>query len=180
VHAARWYCSAIPEHGGEPEPPPLRATEAEEAQAAPWRERLPPDFIAIHPGSGSPSKNWPADRFAAVARALSPHRPWLLIAGPADAAAVAPLAQRPGAIVARDLPLRVLGALLARARLYIGNDSGITHLAAAYGAPTLALFGPTDPAQWSPVGPQVKVLRAPHAAMHDLPVHEVLNAARIP
>ena len=60
-----------------------------------------------------------------------------------------------GAVVAREWPLRVLGAALSRAGLFLGNDSGVAHLAAASGAPTLALFGPTDPALWSPVGRQV-------------------------
>jgi ADP-heptose:LPS heptosyltransferase len=60
--------------------------------------------------------------------------------------------------VLRDLPLPQLAAKLAAAALYIGNDSGVTHLAAAAGAPTIALFGPTDPATWAPIG-TVRVLR---------------------
>ena len=52
-----------------------------------------------------------------------------------------------------------LACWLARASLYIGNDSGITHLAAAVGTPTLALFGPTDPAVWAPRGPNVRVAK---------------------
>jgi ADP-heptose:LPS heptosyltransferase len=79
---------------------------------------------------------------------------------------------------AHHLPLRVLGALLARAALYVGNDSGVTHLAAAWGAPTLALFGPTDPAQWAPLGPRVRTLRAPDGRMPSLGVASVLEAAR--
>ena len=50
-----------------------------------------------------------------------------------------------------------LACWLARARLYVGNDSGITHLAAAVGTPVLALFGPSDPAVWAPRGPNVRV-----------------------
>src|SRR5439155_1522536 len=82
--------------------------------------------------------------------------PWLLVEGPADVTPVAPLARRPGAVVARGLGLRTLGAVLARAGLFIGHDSGVSHLAAAWHAPTLALFGPTDPALWAPVGPRVR------------------------
>lgn len=63
----------------------------------------------------------------------------------------------PGAVRIDDLYL--LACWLARARLYIGNDSGITHLAAAVGTPVLALFGPTDPAVWAPRGPHVRVVR---------------------
>jgi ADP-heptose:LPS heptosyltransferase len=75
------------------------------------------------------------------------------------------LSREPGAVCARDLPPRVLGPLLAQSGSFVGNDSGVTHLAAASGARTLALFGPTDPAQWAPVGPAVKALRAADARM---------------
>jgi len=57
------------------------------------------------------------------------------------------------------MPLARLGRTLARARLYIGNDSGITHLAAAAGCPTLAIFGPTNPAVWAPRGANVRVIQ---------------------
>ena len=100
--------------------------------------------------------------------------------GPADVTPVAPLARRPGAVVARGLGLRTLGAVLARAGLFIGHDSGVSHLAAAWHAPTLALFGPTDPALWAPVGPRVRVLRAPRGQMEELSVDEVLSAVRSP
>jgi heptosyltransferase-3 len=53
-----------------------------------------------------------------------------------------------------------LACWLARGRLYIGNDSGITHLAAAAGTPVLAIFGPTDPEIWAPRGPHVRVVKA--------------------
>jgi ADP-heptose:LPS heptosyltransferase len=57
-----------------------------------------------------------------------------------------------------------LARWLAQARLFVGNDSGITHLAAAVGTPVLALFGPTDPAVWAPRGPHVQVGRTPWSA----------------
>jgi heptosyltransferase-3 len=79
-------------------------------------------------------------------------------------------------VLARELPVRVLGAVLARAGLYVGNDSGVSHLAGAYGAPTIALFGPTDPALWSPVGPRVSVLRSPTETMAALVLEDVIAA----
>src|SRR6185369_15716741 len=112
----------------------LLPTDAERAHADEWRARLPPAFLALHPGSGAPAKNWPVERFAALARGLSPGRAWLLVCGPADEAPAATLSREPGALCARDLPPRVLGALLGRAGLFVGNDSGVTHLAAACGA----------------------------------------------
>jgi ADP-heptose:LPS heptosyltransferase len=76
---------------------------------------------------------------------------------------VARLVRTVPAPVARDLPLRVLAALLSSSRGFVGNDSGVTHLAAAVGAPTIALFGPTDPRMWAPRGPSVLV--APDGAV---------------
>jgi heptosyltransferase III len=108
------------------------------------------DFAVIHPFSGSARKNWPLDKFRALAARLERIMPVRWCAGPEDP----PL---PGAVRIDDL--YELACWLARARLYIGNDSGITHLAAAAGAPVLALFGPTDPAVWAPRGPNVRVAR---------------------
>jgi heptosyltransferase-2 len=180
VHAARWYCEPMAALGIDAaiEPPPLLPTDEERAHAAAWRRQLPARFLAVHPGSGAAAKNWPAERFAAVVRALSAESPWLLVSGPADDAAAATLARQPGAVRAHALPPRTLGALLAGAGLFVGNDSGVTHLAAAFGAPTLALFGPTAPAQWAPLGVNARVVSARGGAMDGLSVDEVLEAAR--
>jgi heptosyltransferase III len=179
-HASAWLALPTRELGADPDPIPPSpvATRDEVASARAWRERLPDRFLAVHPGSGSPTKNWPAPRFAKLAPALSEGRPWLLVEGPADVEAAAIAGRAPGAIVARELPPRVLAALLAESSLYVGNDSGVTHLAAAWGAPTLALFGPTDPQVWSPVGTAVRALRAPKGDLERLTVEAVLGAAR--
>jgi heptosyltransferase-2 len=180
VHASQWLARPLEALGLDPpaDLAPILPMPAEAAAARDFLARLPEGFLAIHPGSGSPRKNWPAERFAAVLDSLAPQRSWLLVEGPADAAAVAPLARRPGAVLARGLGVRTLGAILARAGLFIGHDSGVSHVAAAWCAPTLALFGPTDPAVWAPVGPRVRVLRAPRGQMEGLAVDEVLSAVR--
>jgi ADP-heptose:LPS heptosyltransferase len=134
--------------------------------------------VALHPGSGSSTKNWPRKLFSEVARRLSGGEGWLLVEGPADRDATEGLAQAPHSRVARDWPIRVLAAALAEARLYVGNDSGVTHLAAAVGTPTVALFGPTDPLRWSPVGPCVAVVRSPFRTMDGISVDAVMAAAR--
>jgi hypothetical protein len=108
------------------------------------------DFVVIHPFSGSPRKNWPLANFRALAAQLAPAAPVYWCRGPEDP----PL---PGAVEIGDL--YELACWLAKARLYIGNDSGATHLAAAVGAPVLAFFGPTDPAVWAPRGPHVQIGR---------------------
>ena len=109
------------------------------------------NFAVIHPFSGSAKKNWPLENFRALARQLERTMPVRWCAGAEDP----PLE---GAVRIDDL--YELACWLARARLYIGNDSGITHLAAAVGTPVLALFGPaSDPAVWAPRGPHVRVAR---------------------
>lgn len=179
IHVSQWLAQPLAAMGlsAPDELEPIPPTPPEAAEARKLLARLPERFLAIHPGSGSPRKNWPPDRFASLLEEVAPGRAWLLVEGPADAEAVAPLARRPGAVLARGLYPRVLGAVLASAGLFVGQDSGVTHLAAAWGAPTLALFGPTDPAVWAPVGLRVRVVRAPDGRMDTLSVEEVLTAA---
>ncbi|GBC83036.1 Lipopolysaccharide core heptosyltransferase RfaQ [bacterium HR10] len=138
----------------------------------------PPQLIAVHPGSGSRRKCWPIERFAHVIRALEqPHRYFLLIEGPADTDLVERLIamrERAGANALQRLtalPLPHLAAILARCHLFIGNDSGVTHLAAAVGAPVIAIFTATDPARWGPRG-RAHILRG------DLSVGDVLMHCR--
>lgn len=107
---------------------------------------VPSDYAVIHPFSGSAKKNWPLDRFRELARRIEPVR-WC--AGPEE--------ELDGAVRFDDL--YDLARWLASARVYIGNDSGITHLAAAVGTPVVALFGPTDPAIWGPRGPRVRIVK---------------------
>lgn len=115
-----------------------------EAPAAPIE-----DFLAIHPFSGSPRKNWPLENFRALAAELGWPARW--IAGPDDVLENA----------IRIPDLYDLACWLARARVYIGNDSGITHLAAAVGVPVVAVFFSTDPEVWAPRGPRVIVCQNP-------------------
>ncbi len=116
------------------------------------------DFIALHPSSGSPRKNWPRERFRQLGERLRREGCSLVwIEGEADREVVSSLAGRLDAPVARDLPLSVLASVLAASRGFVGNDSGVTHLAAAVKTPTIALFGPTDPEVWAPRGPSVLV-----------------------
>ncbi len=122
----------------------------------------PSDFAVIHPFSGSARKNWPLDRFRELAAQLPVPVRWC--AGPEESLADA----------IRMPDLYELGCWLASARLYIGNDSGITHLAAAVGTPVVAIFGPTDPAVWAPRGVNVRVVKDDLSAIH---VEEVLRAS---
>lgn len=125
-------------------------------------------YAVIHPGSGSARKNWRLDRFAELGRLLTgltaPDGTRLLdgiriVAGEADGDLGAALRDRlPGARLLAEPDLETLAALLARARLYIGNDSGVSHLAGAVADPggrhpeAVVLFGPSDSAIWKPPG----------------------------
>lgn len=120
-----------------------------------------PLFI-VHPGGGSnpgvtmDGKRWPPERFAAVADDLLVRRGGtvVLVGAPSDRETVAALraGMRGAALdLCGTLDLDELAALCARATLYVGNDAGTTHLAGACGAPVVAVFGPTDPAQYGPV-----------------------------
>jgi len=180
-HASDWLAGALTGLGVPPAPAPLpllEFTPLERDEAARRLGRLPPRFVAVHPGSGSPAKNWPAERFLEVAARASRGGPYLLCAGPAEIERGLGASLPATALVARAWPVRVLGAALARAGLYVGNDSGASHLAAAAGAPTLALFGPTEPALWSPVGPRARPLRAAGGRLESLAVDDVLREAR--
>jgi heptosyltransferase-3 len=118
-------------------------------------------FAVIHPFSGSPRKNWPMDRFRRLASLLGMPVEWC--AGPEE--------DLEGAV--RIPNLFELACWLRTARIYIGNDSGITHLAAAAGAPVVAIFGPTDPAVWAPRGDRVRVVAG---KLDEITVEQVLDA----
>jgi heptosyltransferase-3 len=107
------------------------------------------DFVVVHPFASGLAKRWPMERFEAVAEGLGCAVRWL--AGPEELLNGAE----------RFEDLYELACWIARARLYIGNDSGITHLAAAVGTPTVAIFLASDPAVWAPRGAHVRVLSGP-------------------
>jgi ADP-heptose:LPS heptosyltransferase len=119
--------------------------------------------VALHPGSGSKKKAWEAHSFAALAEKLrSNHQAQIVVpVGPADTTVSENYFQimsSHGSIPLHNLPLDELAAILKQCSLYVGNDSGITHLAAAVGTPVVALFGPTDPQVWGPRGTNVSIL----------------------
>ncbi len=105
----------------------------------------PGDYIVLHPFSGSEKKNWPLENFVELERELTA---WGFSVE---------WAARPGQVRFEDL--WGLGQWISGGRLYVGNDSGITHLAAAVGASVVAFFGPTDPNEWGPRGERVTIVR---------------------
>ena len=121
-------------------------------------------LVLLHPGSGSREKLWRPDGWLSLIHRLSSEKNLrlALVKGPADAEIVNYLCcqlKTDSPILLENWPLGKLAALVRGASLYLGNDSGITHLAAACGTPTIALFGPTDLRIWGPRGPKVKIVR---------------------
>ncbi|MBX3318267.1 MAG: glycosyltransferase family 9 protein [Nitrospira sp.] len=119
-------------------------------------------LVLIHPGSGSIHKCLGAGKWAYVIQQLqyqemSP----VVLEGPADRDAVermlSLLSTQPP--VLRELSLSLLAGVLAQTDFYVGNDSGVTHLAAIVGVRTAVVFGPTDPDRWAPSGRHVTILR---------------------
>jgi heptosyltransferase III len=125
-------------------------------------------FVLLFPGSGGAAKNWPARNFAALARNPRLPAPPVAVLGPAEDSLEQVFRKE-----FRTLRGLELGEVAGLARLgmgFVGNDSGVSHLAAASGARGVVLFGPTDPGRWRPLG-KIDVMR--HEPLGDLPVEAV-------
>jgi heptosyltransferase III len=141
------------------------------------------NLIVIFPGSGSVAKNWAPDRFAALAVMLADgagilrfalndtgasdigagqnHKmggSCVVVLGPAETS-MEPVFREAGVTVLKDLDLPTVAAIARLAAAFVGNDSGVSHLAAAVGAPGVVIFGPTDPVRWRPRGSRIHVLK---------------------
>ena len=135
-------------------------------------------IVTIHPGSGSTEKNWPRENWIGLfspSSRLADLERLLVISGEADKAETDHLEREwknRDVLFARNLPLPRLAAVLERS-IFIGHDSGISHLAAAAGANCILLFGPTDPDVWAPKNENVRVLRPPSGRLDDLQIETV-------
>jgi len=155
----------------------LQATDAVPHLRLECRERGEDRLVAIHPGSGAAEKNWPAERFRDLARRLSRRGMavrWIL--GPAETESGPWCDEGSSPQCLAACRLSELARFLASVRLYVGNDSGITHLAAAVRAPTVALFGPSDATVWGPRGERVRIVKSVTKSMVDLPAEMVAEA----
>jgi ADP-heptose:LPS heptosyltransferase len=140
-------------------------------------------LIGLGPTANWPGKTWAPERFAALFQAMSADLPGARAVvfggpGPAERALAQPMLDAlPGAIdLVGALSLPEAAACLARCSLFVGNDSGLMHLAAAAGAPTLGLFGPTPPSEYAPRGRRTGFVAA--GAMEALSVETALQGAR--
>jgi ADP-heptose:LPS heptosyltransferase len=148
-------------------------------------------ILATHPGSGSTEKNWPVENWVELFSKsggfpLAENRDQqpgsfsslVVISGEADQGETEALEgalKNRGVRFARNLPLTHLAAVLEHS-IFIGHDSGISHLAAAAGAKCVLLFGPTDPNVWAPRNKNVRILRAPAGRLSNLEIAPVAAA----
>jgi ADP-heptose:LPS heptosyltransferase len=148
--------------------------------------------VVVHPGASAPARRWPARRYAMVARRLSTEGHHVVVTGgPSESRLVSQGVQAAGLPRDRlllDLDLADLAALVARARLVLCGDTGVAHLATAYGTRSVLVFGPTSPARWGPppVGPHTVLWSGrvgnphgsrPHSGLLEIGVDDVLRAA---
>jgi heptosyltransferase III len=127
------------------------------------------NYVVIHPFASAPDKTWPASRFAEVAKRLAGLEP-VFLAGPEDD--IAPFV---GFRVLKNEPLARVKSLISGAALFIGNDSGPAHIAAAFGVPVVVIFGASDPVTWAPWRTDAHVL----TGLDRVTVDDVLSAARV-
>jgi len=144
-------------------------------------EGTPSTLVAIHPGAGKKKNRWPAARFAELARALNARdgSRVLVMAGPSDAEVLNEVMKelefRPVLLTGETIGR--VAAVMKRLDLLVCNDTGVLHVAASVGCPTLALFGPTDPTRWAPLSACVRTLRAPGEDLLQLDQKEVIAVA---
>jgi glycosyl transferase family 9 (putative heptosyltransferase) len=135
--------------------------------------------LGFHVGSGSPQKNWPIDHWLAFTQQVEGwFDDFLLVGGEADEIAVREFIARcriPSLRTLLNASLPDLCLALNDCALFIGHDTGVTHLAAALETPTVALFGPTDPNLWAPLGEHVTVVRSPDTLMASISVDAMVE-----
>ena len=139
-------------------------------------------IVVMHPGSGSETKNWPLENWIDLGNRLIASEDFtgtvLVVSGEADQKQTTQLEtiwRNRRVQFANNLALPHLGALLENA-VFVGHDSGISHLAAAAGANCVLLFGPTDPAIWAPLNENVRVIQAPGGDLRKLDVNVACDA----
>lgn len=147
-HEVQRWCRLLAEAGIPADPAELSLRRGPEPSPA-------PGMVVVHPGAASGARRWPANRWAEVAAALAGDgRRVALTGGSAEVPLAAGIAAAaglpPGAVLTGRTSLRSLAALIADAAVLICGDTGVAHLASAYGTPSVLLFGPTSPKLWGP------------------------------
>jgi heptosyltransferase-2 len=185
AHACEYLFRPLNDLAIAPESPLIPRLRLPDAHVAAGRQRIgssPHPVLALHPGSGSARKNWPLERFLALADrvgAAASLAPRFIVGEADESLRERLLADGRGASLIAGLSLVELAGVLAGCAAFAGNDSGISHLAAALGVPAVAIYGPTDPSVWGVRGDRACcVSDATHgdAPWASLPVEAVESA----
>jgi heptosyltransferase-2 len=136
-----------------------------------------PFLVGIHPGAGKPDNRWKAEYFAEIANKLSTERNASIVVtvGPMDDGPYSLLAKRlrcPHEVVYKK-SLRTVASIISKFDLFLTNDTGIMHVAAATGTNIVALFGGTDPLQWAPKGTYVRYISMPNGDVNSISTETV-------
>lgn len=181
-HAVDEHFAALAPLTGDQEPPPCKVylSAAHRLAAQQWLADLPGQrWLAVAPGANWPGKRWPDDHYRELINLQSANfDAAIIVAGRADLAR--PFTSDdlllPTLNLSEQTDLITAAAVLERAHAVVGNDSGLGHIAAALGVPTLTVFGPGDPERYRPRGPHVKVAYAPNKDLQRLSAADVSNA----
>jgi ADP-heptose:LPS heptosyltransferase len=186
THSVEQHFHALVPLFGHATPPPtcLWIPEAAHAAAATHLAALPGSrWLALGPGASWDGKIWDAARFAALAnQSASEFDGVVLLGGAADRAraeAMRPQLQLPSVDLCGQTGLLEAAAVLARARAFVGNDSGLGHLASAVGTPTLTVFGPGEPLRYRPWGDHARWLVAEEQNLSRLSVEQVVSELKM-
>ena len=193
---------ALPKHAALPAAWPLPELVAPAAEVEAWRAQrdLPrgAPVLVICPGAIGPGKRWPVEGFAEAASALAEDGATVcVLGGPQERQLATEIIRHAGARVKdfTDTDLREAVLTLKAANLAIANDSGLLHVAAAAGTPTIGIFGPTDPKLWGPLNPLAAIVepdgdapcprcgkigcrKAGHRSTSEIPAGRVIETAR--
>lgn len=139
-------------------------------------------LVGLHPGAGKLPNRWSAQRFAEAANQLCEKFSVaaVITAGPVDDEPINSMLRhiRCQFVLVSRRPIRAVAAIIGQLNLFITNDTGIMHVAAASGVPTLSIFGPTDPLQWAPKGGRNRYVFAKEGDISSVSVREVVETAR--
>jgi hypothetical protein len=163
----------------------ISAADTELSKLLPWPIDTT-DYFVFHPGAGSPAKCWPVDSFVQLAQLITARTDYRVVylLGPTERERFSrdtfALLSGTGHVLV-DLDISLVAALIHRSRGFLGHDSGPTHLASALGVPTVAIFGPTNPIHWQPLGPIVRLISAANDSpltAHSLSIDSVYSTIR--
>ncbi|HLX12739.1 MAG TPA: glycosyltransferase family 9 protein [Bacteroidota bacterium] len=140
-------------------------------------------LLGIHPGAGHPENRWHVDRYAEIAKQFANeyNAGIVITSGPMDREVLSSIEGKitPEHLIVKDKSIREVAAIINELDMFVTNDTGIMHVAGAVNTNLLALFGPSDPLQWAPIGAKNRFITGREKSMDSLGMEEVYSILRI-